>query len=62
MKVIRPGEKLDIVADNDLGEPCYASPAISQGQIFIRGEAFVVRRKIISPSSYFRFLSQCARK
>jgi outer membrane protein assembly factor BamB len=38
MKVIRPGEKLDIVANNDLGEPCYASPAISQGQIFIRGE------------------------
>jgi outer membrane protein assembly factor BamB len=37
-KVIRPGEKLDIVADNDLGESCYASPAISQGQIFIRGE------------------------
>ncbi len=37
-KVIRPGEKLDVVADNDLGESCYASPAISQGQIFIRGE------------------------
>jgi hypothetical protein len=37
-KVIRPGEKLEIVADNELGESCYASPAISQGQIFIRGE------------------------
>lgn len=37
-KVIRPGETLDLVAENDLGEYCYASPAISQGQIFIRGE------------------------
>ena len=37
-KVIRPGEKLDIVAENELGEYCYASPAISQGQLFIRGE------------------------
>jgi hypothetical protein len=38
MKVVRPGEKLDVVAENQLGESCYASPAISQGQIFIRGE------------------------
>ena len=37
-KVIRPGDTLDLVAENDLGEYCYASPAISQGQIFIRGE------------------------
>jgi len=38
VKVIRPGEKLDVVAENQLGEYCYASPAISQGQIFLRGE------------------------
>jgi outer membrane protein assembly factor BamB len=38
MKVVRPGPKLDVVAENPLGEYCYASPAISQGQIFIRGE------------------------
>ncbi len=36
--IVRPGEKLDVVAENKLGEDCYASPAISQGQIFIRGE------------------------
>lgn len=35
-KVIAPGDALEVVAVNDLGEPCYASPAISQGQIFIR--------------------------
>ncbi len=36
--VVRPGEKLDVVAENKLGEYCYASPAISHGQILWRGE------------------------
>ncbi|MEX2026074.1 MAG: PQQ-binding-like beta-propeller repeat protein, partial [Pirellulaceae bacterium] len=38
MKVVRPGEELEVVATNELGEYCYASPAISQGQLFIRGD------------------------
>jgi outer membrane protein assembly factor BamB len=38
MKVVRPGKNLDVVAENPLGEYCYASPAISHGQILIRGE------------------------
>lgn len=37
-KVVRPGEELDVVAENPLGEYIYSSPAISQGQIFLRGE------------------------
>ncbi len=37
-KVVRPGEELDVVAENPLGEYCYSSPAISQGQIFLRSE------------------------
>jgi outer membrane protein assembly factor BamB len=37
-KVVRPGPELEVVAENKLGEFCYASPAISRGQIFIRGE------------------------
>lgn len=36
--VVRPGAELDVVAENKLGEYCYASPAISDGQIFLRGE------------------------
>lgn len=36
--VIRPGKKLDIVTENPLGEACSASPAVSDGQIFIRSE------------------------
>ncbi|MBI2826358.1 MAG: PQQ-binding-like beta-propeller repeat protein [Planctomycetia bacterium] len=36
--VVRPGPTFDAVATNDLGEPCFASPAISRGQVFQRGE------------------------
>jgi outer membrane protein assembly factor BamB len=36
--VVRASEKFEVVAKNDLGEPCFASPAISQGHIYIRGE------------------------
>jgi outer membrane protein assembly factor BamB len=36
--VVRPGPKFEAVATNDLGEACFASPAISQGQYFQRGE------------------------
>jgi outer membrane protein assembly factor BamB len=35
-KIIRPGRELNIVAENKLGEACYASPAASQGHIFLR--------------------------
>jgi outer membrane protein assembly factor BamB len=41
-QVIRPGSQFEVVAENPLGEYCYASPAISQGQIFIRGEKHLV--------------------
>ena len=36
--IVRPGEKFDVVAENQLGEDCYASPAVSQGRIFMRAE------------------------
>jgi outer membrane protein assembly factor BamB len=35
--IVRPGEKLDVVAVNDLDEPGAASPAVSQGRLFIKG-------------------------
>lgn len=41
-RVVRPGPSLDIVAENPLEENCYASPAVSQGQIFIRTDAHLV--------------------
>ena len=40
--VVRPGPAYDLVATNELGEATYASPAISDGQIFIRGEKSLV--------------------
>lgn len=36
-KIIKAGEKYQLVASNDLGEKCFASPALSRGQIFLRG-------------------------
>ncbi|HEV7222204.1 MAG TPA: PQQ-binding-like beta-propeller repeat protein [Pirellulales bacterium] len=34
--IVKPGEEYEAIAINPLGEACYASPAISQGQIFLR--------------------------
>jgi outer membrane protein assembly factor BamB len=36
--VVKAGSKYEILATNSVGEPVYASPAISDGMIFIRGE------------------------
>lgn len=38
MNVVKPGPEFDRVAQNDIGEKCFASPAISGGRIFLRGE------------------------
>ena len=37
VNVIKPGRTFDRVAQFELGEQCYASPAISNGQVFLRG-------------------------
>ena len=36
--VVKPGKKFTEVAKNELGEATYASPAISHGKIYMRGE------------------------
>lgn len=36
--VVRAGPKHEVIATNSVGEPVYASPAIADGMIFIRGE------------------------
>jgi hypothetical protein len=36
--IVRPGPEFTVAAKNELGEDCYASPAVSQGRIYIRGE------------------------
>lgn len=35
--IVKPGPKYREVAKNPLGEACYASPAISHGQLYLRG-------------------------
>ena len=35
--VVKPGPQFQQVSRNEIGEPCFASPAISNGQIFLRG-------------------------
>jgi outer membrane protein assembly factor BamB len=37
INVVKPGAKFERVARYELGESCYASPAISDGQVFLRG-------------------------
>ena len=36
--VLKAGPKHEVLRTNSLGEPVYASPAIADGRIFIRGE------------------------
>jgi outer membrane protein assembly factor BamB len=39
--VLRPGNALHIVATNELGDPSAASPAVSQGRLFIKGSRYL---------------------
>lgn len=36
--VIKAGAKHEVMATNSVGEPVYASPAVADGMIFMRGE------------------------
>lgn len=39
MYVVRPGGEFEVVAKNALGEACHATPAVSDGRLFIRSAA-----------------------
>jgi hypothetical protein len=41
MHVLRAGPKFEVIAGNDLGEACRASPAISRGRMFLRARHHV---------------------
>jgi len=47
VNAIKPGRQFERVARYELGESCYASPAISDGQVFLRGfkHLFCIGRK-----------------
>jgi hypothetical protein len=39
--VVKPSAKFQVLARNELGEGCYASPGLSDGQIFLRSDKAV---------------------
>jgi outer membrane protein assembly factor BamB len=41
--VLRAGRDWDVITVNDLGEPCYATPALSQGNIYLRTDTALYR-------------------
>ncbi|MGE0883700.1 MAG: PQQ-binding-like beta-propeller repeat protein [Blastocatellales bacterium] len=43
--VIKSGPKLELIAKNDLGEPCLATPAISEGVLYFRTSASLIAVK-----------------
>jgi outer membrane protein assembly factor BamB len=36
-RIVRPGSQYELIAENPLGEDCYASPAVSNGRLYLRG-------------------------
>ncbi|MHB8523390.1 MAG: outer membrane protein assembly factor BamB family protein [Limisphaerales bacterium] len=48
MNVVRPGRAFERVAQNEIGERCFASPAVSQGEMFLRGDKhlFCIRETV----------------
>lgn len=38
LAVVRAGKDWDLMASNDLGEPLFATPALSDGRIYVRGQ------------------------
>lgn len=38
LRVVTPGETYQLVSESEMGEKVFASPALSEGQIFVRGE------------------------
>jgi outer membrane protein assembly factor BamB len=42
MRVVKPGKSYELVAESELGEKVFASPAFSEGQIFVRGERHLI--------------------
>ncbi|RBP41501.1 hypothetical protein DES53_107334 [Roseimicrobium gellanilyticum] len=41
-RVVKPGDKYELVAESQVGEKVFASPALSEGQMFIRGDKSII--------------------
>ena len=38
LAVVRAGTNWELMASNDLGEPLFATPALAEGRIYVRGQ------------------------
>ena len=38
VRTVRPGKTYELLAESELGEKVMASPALSEGQLFVRGD------------------------
>jgi outer membrane protein assembly factor BamB len=47
--VVRAGAEYELLADNDMGEVCMATPAISEGMLFYRTRSHLVAISVPSP-------------
>jgi outer membrane protein assembly factor BamB len=61
-RVVRPGPQFELVARNELGERCFASPAISDGDLFLRGEKRLFRIREASAGATARFTTSVLAK
>jgi outer membrane protein assembly factor BamB len=53
MTIVNPSSGFEVIAENRLGEQCCTSPAISQGQLYIRGQShlFCIGNRAEPPST-----------
>ncbi len=42
LRTVKPGKSYQALAESELGEKVFASPALSEGQIFIRGDKSLI--------------------
>jgi outer membrane protein assembly factor BamB len=42
LRAVKPGSKYELVAESELGEKVFASPALSEGQMFVRGDKSLI--------------------
>jgi outer membrane protein assembly factor BamB len=42
LRTVKPGKAYQALAESELGEKVFASPALSEGQIFVRGDKSLI--------------------
>lgn len=52
--IVKPGPEFKLIAKNELGQLCYASPAVSNGRLYIRGKThlFCITNAMTKPRTF----------